>query len=125
MQLRSKITPDGVLVYREKWGTLALAAALGIGCVAFAAGFHFLQRAVVVFLPAGVEESAGWLSRMKAGVSVSGTGRPYMLGSYPRGEGRAIEAALRQVAPTSVRVRFEQGAVFNTKASTDEYAERR
>ena len=44
MQLRWKFTCDEVLIYREKWGTLAFAAIAGAGCLAFSIWFYWLMR---------------------------------------------------------------------------------
>lgn len=212
MQLRSKLTDEEAIIYREKWGTLAFAAALGFACVAFAIGFYwlssdhagpskpflivfcsifgiaglallirlpiqarqviadngvrivvanrtgitlrpnfgaeekhytwstvaevvlaeklkivgsdettFLWRSIVVFLSRETHKSTTWLDRLTSGMSISGKGHRYLLGSYPRSQGQAIESAIRQFAPGSVPVRFVSKAVFDTKVSTDTY----
>jgi len=39
MQVRLKSNPGEIIVYREKWGTLAFGMAMGLVCVAFGVGF--------------------------------------------------------------------------------------
>lgn len=44
MRLRSRITEQEIVVYREPWGTLAFAAAAGLACLAIGGGFWWLMR---------------------------------------------------------------------------------
>lgn len=43
MQVRYKTTPNALIIYREKWGTLALGLLMGLVCVAFGVGFYGLM----------------------------------------------------------------------------------
>lgn len=45
MKLGARITPDSVVIYREKWGVLALGVALGGACIGFAIWFYALGAA--------------------------------------------------------------------------------
>ena len=210
MQIRYKSTAEALIIYREKWGTLALGLVMGLVCVAFGAGFYgvmadnvgakqplflifcgvfvlaglavlvrlpgqarqmmaddglhilvadaqgitlspnlgaeprlypwgdieeivlaeklriidsdetsYLWRCVVIFLPMKAQGSASWFKRAKDGINLSGTGRPFVLGSFPRGQGQTIRAALRRLAPSAVPVHVKARVVFDQKASVD------
>jgi hypothetical protein len=208
MQLRSKLTNEALIVYREKWGTLTFAAALGLACLAFGIGFHrlmrdaagapgiplllfcavfvlagglillslprharrlrvddglhvlvadaagialtpnlgaatqriawsavteivvaerlrivdadetsFLRRTVVVFV--STDGAANWLERTRSGIATSGTGRSYLLGDYPRGQGRTVRDALNHFGAGAVNVRLCTRAVLDRKTGAD------
>ena len=208
MQLRSKLTNEALIVYREKWGTLAFAAGMGLSCLAFGIGFDRLMRDsagapgiplllfCAVFVLAGslilltlprharrlrlddglhvlVADAAGialtpnlgaatqriaWSSvteivlseqlrivdadetsflrrtvvmfvsndgaansvvHIRSGIATSGTGRGYLLGDYPRGQGRTVRDALNHFAAGAVNVRLCTRAVLDRKTGAD------
>lgn len=214
MQLRIKSTPASLIVYREKWGTLASTVLVGIVCIAFGLGFYHLMaeaagssrtflavfcatfvligslflirilryarklfaegglnvllvnidgitiaqsdeftpvrhpwrwvtgvllteqlrivdfdetlclwRTVVVFLSADTPETNHWLGRARSGIASSGEGKAFVTTSFPKGQGKVIEAAIRRFAPEAVEVRYTRKVVFDTKTSSDSYIE--
>lgn len=212
MDLQYRLDHNQLLIYREKWGTLAFVAILSAGCLALAITFYWLtrdhsattrivpqlcsaafgiaacailfhlprftkrlhkddgaivlgataagitltpslmanekrlvwsdveefvlaeklrivesdetsyrRRVIIVFLTAPALKADNWLERLKTSISRSARGRLYLLCSYPRGQAVTIQAALRQFAPDSVRVRVQQRVIFDMKAATDSY----
>jgi hypothetical protein len=83
----------------------------------------FLKRQLIVFLQSEANAAATWLDRIKSGVARSGEGRVYLSGDYPHGQGAALLAEIRRLAPGSIAARACAKVVFDTKAHCDTYAE--
>jgi hypothetical protein len=78
----------------------------------------YCRAKLIVFLrPETMNKSL--FARLNAGISRSGTGRPYASTDYPRSQAAAVRAALRQFAPRSVPVSIRPSVTFDRKAGTD------
>lgn len=81
------------------------------------------SRVIVVFLSGELFDAANWLIRLSLGIDKSGTGRPYVLANYPRGEGQTVEAALGKIAPSAAQIHLVSVVAFDLKTSDDTYTE--
>jgi hypothetical protein len=82
----------------------------------------YLGRTIVVFLTSGEYGSWSVSTRMRAAVSLSAEGRPYLCAPFPKGQEIPLEEILRQYAPTRVKVRSEERAIFDFRKNADLYS---
>lgn len=82
----------------------------------------YLGRTIVIFLTKDAYDSWSVSQRMRAAVSLSAEGRPYLCAPFPKGQALTLEGMLRECAPARVNVRSENSAVFDFKKNADLYS---
>lgn len=82
---------------------------------------HLLWGCMVIVFQPGAVARDGLVARLKAGISHSGEGLPFVPASTPRRYATAVETVLRRFAPDSVAVRRHTKLVFDRKRRRDRF----
>lgn len=82
---------------------------------------NYNWNALVVFLRPREAEDASWRDLAKAGSDRTAEGRVYLFVDYPRERAAEVEAALRALAPRSVKVTRYRRVVADHKKRIDQY----
>ncbi len=76
----------------------------------------YTWRTLVIFMDRAELDGLGWMERLNSAITTFGDGRPFLLCDYPRGQGPALQAALRRFAPAGVPVHLKPRVTFDSRA---------